>query len=278
MFFSLSGRRVESSHPTLERRIGEKGAETSAARQRYGPRSLPLFHTALQKPPERLVVRDLPFAPPYRVTLGITDSTGSIAPPETVLVSGPEIAWPLEGLSFRLGETYAWRVEPGASLPSEAAEYPLLPVQAGRFWLLEPERLAHLEQGREALNSVADPDFAAIAMALLMTEMGLFQDALQLVRNGPARSARVPRVLLAHIVQALIYRQMGKHLAVDRASETLPACFRLWAENREQYHRSLGEAQMGGEPRPRVIAPTLASPPGRLCRKQVTSAPTRQAA
>src|SRR5262249_45701097 len=171
----------------------------------------------------------------------------------------------------------AWAL-PGASRPFESAEYPLLPVQEGQFWLLETERLAHLEQGREALESVADPDFAAIALALLLTELRLFPDAVQRVRNGPARSARVPRVLLAHIVQALIYRQMGKHLAVDSASDRLAACFRRWAENREQYHRSLGEAQMGGHPARRAAAPTLARPPERLSRKQVASAPTRRAA
>ena len=88
-------------------------ARRMAARSRMGPRSVPLFYTALLQPPDRLLWNDLPGNPLCRVTLqqekgegGCVTLMNAAASPDGAYV------WSLPDLALQPGVRYLWRVEP----------------------------------------------------------------------------------------------------------------------------------------------------------------------
>lgn len=241
---------AEAPDPAKHATPADRDPAGTAEYARYGPRSTPLFYTALQKSPERLTWDGFPGVSAWSLSLGEPRPGGRLAPIHTATVSAP--VWPFPNLQWETGTLYAWRVEP-ASEPE--ADRPVEegmsdpPALEGRFWLLPAASAARLERGRQILAQGTESDFAAIALALLMAELGLYQEALLLVKTDSARRTRPARVLLAHIVQALVYRQMEQQLKQEELriqAGLISARFAAWAANREQYHRQQATTQMEG--------------------------------
>jgi hypothetical protein len=220
---------------------------------RYGPRSAPLFYTALREPPGRLTWEAWPQAMAYRVTVGrFTDAEP--APLIAMTLSGETCSLSLRDLSVRPGAVYAWRVEPICpEAPAIGAEEEETCDAAGfsyegRFWLLDADMTARWERGQALFEPMPDPDFRAIAQALMLAEVGLYHEALLHIRNGSVRQERQARTVLAHTAQALIYRQMAQRLEVEENRDVpggrSPACFAAWVAAREEYHRKQVTGQL----------------------------------
>ena len=220
------------------------------AQSPFGPQSIPLFYTALQSPPQRLLWEDsMQLAAKYgTINVTVWDDQDAFVQVNSVH-SGNYHLWPLAELDFEPGLFYHWRLgtESLADFAmqnrqkSSPVELPVFASQAGCFWLLSTEEEDRLAKGLETVSQIAEPEYKAMAEALLMTELGLFHDAIQLVKNGPACCEQPTRTLLAHTLQALVYRKMGKHLESQGKSQPslgslLPSAL-LWTRNREQYHR-----------------------------------------
>jgi hypothetical protein len=248
-----SARPVISADPAL-----------AASRARFGPRSAPLFYTALREPPGKLTWEAQPGAAAYRVVVGIPESETRIRPLLAATTGARSL--PLAGFCLEPGTVYAWRVEPvalatpgsrEAAADREERDNPLAEApefwrQEGRFWRLEPDQAARWEHGCRLVSPMADPDFRILGLALLMAEVGLYHEALLHIQNSLMAQAREARLTLAHTAQALIYKQMAQRMEAQRGAganpETLPACFYAWAQAREQYHRQKVAARLGQEP------------------------------
>ncbi len=226
-----------------------------------GPRSAPLFYTALPKPPLRLSWEE---TNPQAGRLVIeTVGGGEIwtLEAEERRANGLRVC-SLAGLSLEPGQHYAWRVE----AETESVRTPDGLEPEGRFWLLDSHSAAQLERGRLALRAVTEPDFLNIATALLMAEVGLYHDALRQLRDAHTPAARPARVLLAHIVQSLVYKQLGKRLECEQTGGECapPLRFTAWARNREQRHQrkasQLRQAHEGINPLLRPADGALARP------------------
>ncbi len=227
-----------------------------AQRAQYGPRSAPLFYTALREAPARLRWEAWPDANAYRVTIGLPTSENTITPLMTATtLPGEECSLAVTELALRPGQVYAWRVEPILRPDCRVAE--ALMGDEGRFWLTDPDLLERWERGRALFEPMADPDFRAIAQALLLAEVGLFHEALRSIRSRPNLQEHQGRAVLAHTAQALIYKQMGQRLAEE---ERAPADFRTWATARETYHRQRVSGQIHPESETMPQAPRAAAP------------------
>jgi hypothetical protein len=224
-------------HPSVE---GLPLAKRETLR-RYGPNVLPLFYTARRSAPEQLEWEPLTPGLPCRLTFGLPEGDGDITPLLTTDTEPGVCTYPLTVRDLEPGILYAWRVEPQDA--PEAA-----PAQQGRFWILDAAQRARCLQGCRAIAEGGERDFVALGIALFLAELELYQDALELIKSGPARARRDSRVLLAHTAQALIYRQMGKNLAEAWERSDLnvrpPAEFLAWAGSREKYHGDRASAQM----------------------------------
>lgn len=209
--------------------------------RRYGPNVLPLFYTARRSAPDQLEWEALIPHLPSHLTFGLAGKKQEIEPVIECDVAPGISVYSLKEFSFEPGVLYAWRVEP-LDAPETA------PPQEGRFWLLSEEERARCLQGCRALSEGGDRDFVALGIALFLTELELYQDALELIKRGPARAERDARVLLAHTAQALVYRQLGKNLAETRDRQgiagNLSTDFLAWAANRERYHSDRASAQV----------------------------------
>jgi hypothetical protein len=221
--------------------------------RRYGPNVLPLFYTARRAAPEQLEWEPLAQGLPCRLTFGLTEEDGEIAPLLTADTEPDVCTYTLPERALEPGLLYAWRVE-----PQDAPE--VAPAQQGRFWILDAAQRARCLQGCRAIAEGGDRDFVTLGLALFLAELELYQDALELIKRGPARAKRDSRVLLAHTAQALIYRQMGKNLTevYERSDKNVrpPAEFLAWAASREKYHADRASAQM-------EAAQTCSETPGR---------------
>ncbi|HZP83377.1 MAG TPA: hypothetical protein VFB21_17165 [Chthonomonadaceae bacterium] len=255
---SRAERLPESARPAI-------GADPTlaASRARFGPRSAPLFYTALRERPGKLTWEAQPGAAAYRVVVGIPESEARIRP--LLAATTGALSVPLAGVCLEPGTVYAWRVEPvalatpgsrEAAADREEGDIPLAEApgfwrQEGRFWRLEPDQAARWEHGCRLVSPMADPDFRNLGLALLLAEVGLYHEALLHIKNCPMAQAREARLTLAHTAQALIYKQMAQRMEAQRGAganpETLPACFYAWAQAREQYHRQKVAARLGQE-------------------------------
>ena len=217
----------------------------------FGPRCNPLFYTALLTPPHRLSWSEIPGAAFCRMTLRLSDPEGDKEPLwSAIAAANGKSTWELPTLDLTPGTLYAWHVEP--FFASEAPRDPeekkgarrmqYRPDMEARFWLLDSDTLAQMKYGLGLLERSHDPEFTLLARAILLSEAGLFQDALRLVQQGTKGDSHQAHTLLRDTAQSVIYRQMERHLATQTA---LPACFATWVRNREQYHRSRVRAQMG---------------------------------
>jgi len=220
---------------------GRSSAYGNAAAH-FGPRSLPLFYTALERPPDRLIWEIEAAGEPCRVVLGCCEADGTTVP-MTVggLPAGVASSWPLKGLAMRPGGVYAWRVEieEGKGKREKGKEEAL--VLEGRFWILDAGKAARLRQGRQILAQGTEPEFGPIAQALMLAELGLYQEALRQIQSDLSGRVRPARALLGHIAQALVYRQMAQQL--EREAGQVPARFYVWARNREAYHQQQADAR-----------------------------------
>ncbi|HZO91216.1 MAG TPA: hypothetical protein VFB38_23025 [Chthonomonadaceae bacterium] len=245
-----------------------------AFRARYGPRSAPLFYTALREAPTRLSWESPPMDTACRVTLEMAEADGRFAPLAVTTLASDTHSLPLTGLPLRPGAVYAWRVEPAVRVEG-AAETEGGWWQEGRFWLLEPEMLERLDRGRQLFAETPDPDFRAIALALLMAEVGLYHEALLQIRNGPAREERPARQALSHTTQALIYRQVAQRLEQEQArggpAGGPPACFHAWASAREEYYRQKVMAQSERGLSPESLAQLAPEKPREAARNPLSS-------
>lgn len=253
-----------------------------ASRARFGPRSAPLFYTALLERPGKLIWEAQPGTEVYRVIVGLPESEGGIRPLLAATTGARSLS--LSGFCLEPGTVYAWRVEPVAFATPEIQEAdpdrverdlpPTEPPgfwrQEGRFWRLEPDLAARWEHGSQLVSPMADPAFRILGLALLMAEVGLYHEALLHIRNSPLAQAREAHLTLAHTAQALIYKQMAQRMEAQRGAGTLPACFYAWAQAREQHHRQKVAARLGQE------APAGNAPQGLA--RQALPAHTRRAA
>ncbi|HLV80004.1 MAG TPA: hypothetical protein VKT32_06955 [Chthonomonadaceae bacterium] len=217
-----------------------------AAPEHFGPRSLPLFYTALERPPERLAWEPGTHGRASRILLGACEGDGEIRPMiATDLPAGSAPSWSLPGLALMPGLLYAWRIEAEREEGSDAGP-PSLPCLEGRFWLLDAGKAARLAQGRQILAQSTEPEFAPIAQALMLAELGLYQEALRHIQKDSGRRVRPAHALVGHVTQALIYRQMVQLL--EREARPVPPAFALWARNREAFHRKQAEARSASGP------------------------------
>lgn len=236
--------------PSTEASVARRAESVERAR-RFGPNLNPLFYTALRTTPRQLRWENLyPDAP---VTIGLyvlTDREALHPLLRTGLPPGTS-ACLLPDMQVEPGRVCIWRVVFDA--PDEPVTW------EGRFWMLDRHQLARWERGRRVLLESGDPDFAAIGMALFLSDLQLYQEALQCVLRGPAQSRRPARALLACTAQALIYQQMHQRMQAvqqvgDIAPETLPR-FACWAEQRARYyreraiHRTSAGTALAGQPR-----------------------------
>lgn len=212
----------------------------AAISARYGPRSLPLFYTALERPPDRLVWETQAISGPCRVSFGCCKTDGTLVPMASESLPAESApSWPLAAIAMTPGIVYAWSVETErAEREEEEADLPLL---EGRFWTLDAGKAARLAQGQQILMQGTEPEFSAIAQALMLAELGLYQAALRHIQRDSSARARLARALLGHMVQALVYAQMAQQL--EREAGQVPAHFRIWARNREAYHRQQADAR-----------------------------------
>jgi hypothetical protein len=261
----------ESEIPAREdlslRRKQDTGDPAHSMPDSLGPRSLPLFFTALHQSPGRLVWGPIPGAIGYRVHIGLLEDEGCHAPLFTTLTPVNARAVDLSNaLKLEPGRLYTWQVEPLYTWQVEFlfSEEPM-PVEPetqaislpenrpaaslqGCFWLLDADQTARLERGRHNLDKGTDPQFARIARALLMAELGLYQDALIHIQKSAGASVRPAHTLLISTVRALIYRQMA--LTLEQGSQpgasgsARLSRFLTWAQNREQYYRQQAALQM----------------------------------
>lgn len=221
----------------------------------FGPNVLPLFYTARRNAPEFLEWEPLAPASAMRLIFGVPDSTEEITPIMTRTLPPGVHSCALSCSDLQPGISYAWRVE--------AEETGAVPIQEGRFWLLDDLQQARWKHGCRALSEGSDRDFIAIGLALYLAELELYQDALEIIKRGPSLSERTSRILLAHTAQALVYRQMYQNLQNkqrnDTVMTTLIPAFTVWAKNREQYHCSRANAQMTADSLDSVTKVTVES-------------------
>ena len=229
----------------------------------FGPRSLPLFYTALERPPDRLVWETQAISGPCRVAFGCCKADGALVPMASESLPAESApSWPLAGIATTPGIVYAWSVEtereegmgsasaigrgngarggPG-DWKREEEPIPDSPFLEGRFWTLDAGKAARLAQGQQILAQGTEPEFSAIAQALMLAELGLYQAALRHIQRDSSAQARLARALLGHMAQALVYAQMVQQL--EREAGQVPAHFRVWARNREAYHRQQAETR-----------------------------------
>ena len=213
----------------------------------FGPRCNPLFYTALRTPPRRLSWNEIPDAPFCRIALSQPDREADSLLWSAIMPAGGITRWELPALDLTPGTLYSWHIEPIFAAENPAHGTTLTPLTKetsalqAHFWLLDSEAQTHVQYGLELLATSPDLEYALLAQAILLSEAGLFQEALHRVQQVKIKDPRVAQSMLADTAQSVIYRQMERHLTMQ---DGLPACFGIWVRNREKYHRSRVRAQM----------------------------------
>lgn len=249
-------RRPRSTEPSSQRMPHHLRVQTAGDNWRgdFGPKSLPLFYTAVRAVPKTLTVDDELARRRFTLSFGRVGCEGSEAEYSSAGESRSRgNTWPLLDVFLTRGEVYWWKLVPDAREqvclglrpdPAPAA------VAEGRLWLLSSEQKDRFDACKTAMSGVSDPDFRAFGFALLIAEIGLYHDSLRLVDDRSLRLASRARVEMAHTVQAIIYGRMLRHLSEDPLAANSPASFASWAANRQSFHLKQAALRSGG-PRPR---------------------------
>lgn len=255
------GRPPGSRNAPAEHRVVGTSRETEWD---YGPVSAPVFVTGLRRPPRELALRNVPSVAGSRLLLGEVREGGLLIS-HTFQSAGNVPTWRLDGVPWRAGVTYGWRLETSEP-PATSAGSPVLATVAacpeGRFWLLGTDAQAGISSTLGVLDEVDDAGFANIARALLLADLCLYDDALALIRCGADGSDRKVRTVLAHITQSMVYNHMERTIAGGGpVACAIPTRFAIWARRREQYHRKCASAlQPGVVPSDTCEEVTLAAP------------------
>lgn len=219
----------------------------------FGPRSLPIFYTALKSVPRKFQWEDSNLNGQPRAILVTVRQNG---------VKQPLYSYQYEeyfGLSFPIKEIelspdtiYEWKIENSSEPTVENTESihnfssQKITVAEGCFWILSAEKFANAHHVMNYFNS-DNPAYDRIAMALLLAEKQLFQESLILCENAIFREPRPGHSVITNYVRATIYRYMREHLSQQLADfpMDLPVYrYAGWIESREKYHRSLVAEQI----------------------------------
>ncbi len=219
----------------------------------FGPSSLPFFYTGLKSPPKQFQWQDAgkDESLQYLELLEFQNSSLRSVFSGQVLNRGKLDLEP-SLFEFRSDLMYAWTIGKKRLLNSKIdngtgkERNNSIPISEGSFWILNKQQSSFIE---ETINyfRAGDETYDHIAIALLLAEKQLYQDAILLCENVAKNDQRPGRMVITNYVQAIIYRYMKEH--AQNQNEQFAACLPLdryiqWMENREKYHRSLVSEQI----------------------------------
>ncbi|HEV2471662.1 MAG TPA: hypothetical protein VGS41_03290, partial [Chthonomonadales bacterium] len=237
--------------PASARLSGSRPNKIASNRFQAAPRAMPLFYTGLRAAPRRILWNQPAHSGAIRFIVTSMKGGETVYNLQARADTGLNRAeWELPELQLNRGDAYNWALTSSPCGAEPAAEAYLDQEQRnlrGRLWLLDESEMLRLREATEALSSVADPDFRAFALALLVADLGLFQDAIQLVQRGSAQPAHRARALMAHGVQAIISARMNRHLRQHPFGKGVPAIFSAWVTGMEAFHRQEAGRRSGSQ-------------------------------